>query len=87
MSENPSLESLVGQVVFVCWLDSASQASGWASGVPEAADMRCYSAGKLVAANENSVTVAGHWTEDEQPQRAGSMTIPTTALLSWRAVE
>lgn len=77
---------LVGKVVLAEWLDS-SRSDGWTRSQPETADdLRCFSAGRLIECTTGSVTIAGHWTAEDSPQRAGSMTIPTRALLSLRAL-
>jgi len=78
---------LVGRLVFAEWLDS-SRSDGWTRAKPESvAALACCSAGRLIEYTPGSVTIAGHWTVEESPQRAGSMTIPTRALVSLRALK
>ena len=78
---------LVGKVVQAEWLDS-SRSDGWTREAPETAQaLRCFSAGRLIEAKDGAVTIAGHWTDEQKPQRAGSMTIPSCALVSLRALK
>ncbi len=77
---------LVGRVVLAEWLDS-HQVAGWHSTDPATDALTCRSAGLLVHAGTHAVTIAGHWTEEDQRQRSGEMTIPTSALVSLRALE
>lgn len=80
-------QKLVGRLVLAEWLDS-SRSDGWTRAKPESvAALACCSAGRLIEYTNGSVTIAGHWTVEETPQRAGSMTIPTRALVSLRALE
>jgi hypothetical protein len=78
--------ALVGQIVLAEWLDS-SRSDGWTRDEPESVEsLRCFSAGRLICKSTGAVTIAGHWTDEESPQRSGSMTIPTKALVSLRAL-
>ncbi len=87
MARSAPFKALVGQVVLAEWLDS-SRSDGWTREKPEtAADLRCFSAGRLIGADSQVVTIAGHWTDEANPQRAGSMTIPSRALVSLRALK
>lgn len=80
-------KALIGQIVLAEWLDS-SRSDGWTREAPETADdLRCFSAGRLVAAESGAVTIAGHWTDEVHPQRSGAMTIPSRALISLRALQ
>lgn len=79
-------KKLLGKVVLAEWLDSHHQ-SGWARGEPPTEPVTCMSAGLLTSANGRVVTIAGHWTQEEDCQRNGEMTIPTSALVSLRALE
>ncbi|PSD33789.1 hypothetical protein C7E17_00175 [Stenotrophomonas maltophilia] len=79
-------KGLVGQIVLAEWLDS-SRSDGWTRETPETADdLRCFSAGRLISAASGAVTIAGHWTNEANPQRSGEMTIPSRALVSLRAL-
>lgn len=81
------LSRLVGQTVLAEWLDS-SRSDGWTRERPETADdLRCFSAGRLICVDSGTVTIAGHWTDEANPQRSGSMTIPRRALVSLRALQ
>lgn len=76
-----------GTLVYAEWLDS-SRSDGWTREEPEdVAVLRCFSAGRLIKTTKETVTIAGHWTEEKDVQRAGSMTIPRKALLSMRALK
>lgn len=76
---------LVGQVVLAEWLDS-HQWPGWHTGEPATLAVRCFSAGLLIHASDEAVVIAGHWTDEEERQRCGEMTIPASALVSVRAL-
>lgn len=81
------IRALVGQIVLAEWLDS-SRSEGWTREPPETADdLRCFSAGRLIAVAAGAVTIAGHWTDEAHPQRSGAMTIPNRALISLRALQ
>lgn len=78
-------DSLVGQIVLAEWLDS-HHVAGWHRDEPARLPLTCLSAGKLMFADELAITIAGHWTEESEPQRSGEMTIPASALVSVRAL-
>lgn len=76
---------LVGQVVLAEWQDS-TMPHGWTRDDPETRALRCKSAGLLMVANSEVVTIAGTWGPEDDPQRAGEITIPRRALVSLRAL-
>lgn len=75
--------SMVGRIVLAEWVDS-TMPHGWNSGEPESRALRCHSAGRLMVANREVVTIAGTWGPEDDPQRAGEITIPVRSLLSLR---
>ena len=77
---------LIGKVVMAEWVDS-TMPHGWTKDEPETVALRCKSAGLLMVANADVVTIAGSWGAEESPQRAGEITIPAKALLSLRALK
>ncbi len=81
-----SATKLVGKVVLAQWLDS-SRSDSWHRDAPLAQAHTCMSAGLLIHASKDAVTIAGHWTTEVDRQRCGEMTIPTRALVSLRALE
>lgn len=76
---------LVGKVVLAEWQDS-TMPHGWIKGEPETSVLRCKSAGLLMAATADVVTIAGSWVPEGDPQRAGEITIPRRALVSLRVL-
>jgi len=78
--------SLLGKVVFVCWVDS-SREEGWTRQAAETLDdLRCCSIGRVFADDGKVLTLAGHWTDEENPQRCGGISIPRAAVVSLREV-
>lgn len=45
-----------------------------------------FSAGLLVHASDEVVVIAEHWTDEDERQRCGEMTIPASALVSVRVL-
>lgn len=82
----PKTSKLVGRIVLAEWLDSG-RSDGWHRDDPLEQAHACRSAGLLIAATRDVVTIAGHWTIEADRQRCGEMTIPTRALVSLRALE
>lgn len=77
---------LIGCEVRAVWEDS-HYVPGWHTAEPATQPVRCVSLGRLVYAGPEAVTIAGHWTEEGEPQRCGEMTIPRKALVSLRALQ
>lgn len=79
-------KNLVGKIVLAEWLDS-TMPQGWIRDEPETKALRCKSAGRLMVVSDEVVTIAGSWGPEDDPQRAGEITIPRSALVSLRALQ
>ena len=79
-------QALVGKIVLAEWVDS-TMPHGWNQGEPKSEALRCKSAGLLMVANRDVVTIAGSWGPEDDPQRAGEITIPAKALVSLRELK
>jgi|GEM_PF-3065853 len=87
MLEHLTDVNLLGRVVSVQWVDS-SREEGWTRQAPETLkDLRCQSVGRVFAFEEGVLTLAGHWTLEENPQRCGGMAIPAKAISTLRVLE
>lgn len=77
---------LVGKIVLAEWLNS-TMPHGWIRDEPETQALRCKSAGRLMVSSDEVVTIDGSWGPEDNPQRAGEITIPRSALVSLRALQ
>jgi hypothetical protein len=67
------------KLVIIEWLDS-HQSGRWTTDEPATDPLVCRSVGWLVHDGDKAKTVAPHMTDEDTPQRAGEMTIPTCAI-------
>ena len=68
------------------WLDS-HRVAGWTTDAPATEPVRCRSVGWLLHDGDQAKTLAPHMTDEQVPQRAGEMTIPTCAVVKMRTLE
>lgn len=67
-------------LVYIEWVDS-HRSEGWHTDDPAQEPLLCRSVGWLVYDGEKAKTIAPHMTQEDDPQRCGEMTIPTSAVL------
>jgi hypothetical protein len=74
------------ELVLIEWLDS-HHVAGWHTDPPATKPVKCFSVGWLVHDGDDAKTIAGHWTQEDLPQRSGEMTIPACAIVKVTALK
>jgi hypothetical protein len=66
---------------YIRWFDSHYR-PGWDRGEVVSKQTICCSIGWVVAETDELIIIAGHVTDEDEPQRCGEMTIPKSAIES-----
>lgn len=74
------------KLMLIEWLDS-HHAAHWTTESPATEPVLCRSVGWLVHDGDKAKTLSPHMTDEQNPQRAGEMTIPTCAVVRMRALK
>jgi len=74
------------RLIVIEWLDS-HRTAGWTTDAPATEPVLCRSVGWLVHDGEKAKTITPHMTDEQTPQRAGEMTIPTCAVVRMRTLK
>lgn len=74
------------KLVLIEWLDS-HHSPRWTTDPPSTEPLLCRSVGWLTHDGKDAKTLAPHITDEDTPQRAGEMTIPTRAIVKIRRLK
>ena len=73
-------------LVRIRWVD-ADYISGWHNTEPKHKPVVCQSVGWLIYDGDEAKVIAGHITEEDDPQRNGEMVIPPCSIIEMEIIK